>query len=155
MTREILEKQKEKLHEAIDRLCDDIIACENDKLNYERLLENLCHISSCANAQIIPELVAPIIGKERIIKWLKTLKPLLGFRFFVSAYDDIEIKEIELKKGKRELNIYLHDDSILFAYDSCDEYIFGCKQFVYSLFDRCRVDTYDHTGIVDRIINET
>ena len=150
MIREILEKQKEELHKAIDRLCDDIIACENDKLNYERLLENLCHISSCANAHIIPELVAPIISKERIIKWLKTLKPLIGFRYSISDYCDFEIK-----KGKREIDIYLQDNVIIFDCDGCDEYIFGCKQFVYSLFDWCGVDTDDHLGIVDRIINET
>ena len=140
MTPEIMNKRKKDLFQQIDLFCEDILSSENNKPECEKKIELLCHILSCLHVKILPEFTESLT-KSKVIKWLKTLKPLLGFRFYLS-HDDSEL--VIVKKEKRELNIYISEgESIIITnYDhGCsDEYIYGYQQFIYSLEDWCGVD---------------
>lgn len=93
--KKILEMQKKKVIAGIDKLCEKILSCANDKAKQEDLIEEFCFLACLVHVSIDPSLLS-YITLDRIKKCLKMLKPKLGFRFKKS-----DIYEFELKKSEK------------------------------------------------------
>ena len=133
MERDIIEKQKELLFNSVNELCKEILSEKTDIKRKKRQMEKLCFLSNATGAEVIDGLTP---SAERVRKWLDRIKPFAKFRYGKPVYDSYcGCYSIKVRKGKKEVEIDIYTNLIIFSYDGCEEYIFGSYQFVLSLQD--------------------
>ena len=139
MTREIFEKEKEKVIAGVNKLCEKILSCENDKAKQEDLIEEFCFLADLVHVPTDPSLLS-YITLDRIKKCLDLLKPELGFRI---CQPDNDYFDFSIKKNRKVVDIKLGDNNNIFvSFDggNKDGSFYGFRQFIYYLGDFCGIE---------------
>lgn len=153
MTRTILEKEKNKVIDGVNKLCESILSCENDKAGQEDLIEQFCYLADLLHVSTDPALLSHIT-LEKIEKCLVMLKPKLGFRFRKISNDPY--CDFIIKKNKTEIEIELCDDNSIYCTwddNNISSSFHGFRQFIYHLSDLCGVDMSWNELVYDSFVD--